>query len=321
MPPTSDLPAPPPGVPLWDLLSIRDETDSTGRLLLEDSAPKRARRKAHKAGVAMASVACSYGDTPSRVGGLMNQPAYDALRHDTAEVLSGFAWLTGHYLQAFPSRRSSVRLLFDISHIGIILPLLTFHRAEAPIARYGRLPPFIASTFKASRGVSSAAVDMLNKAGPPTRKVTAAEIIAFADREGHLRRAQTDRACAAPTRLIERTLEVLLTGEGADPAESSLGRYYEFPHLWAFYEANDSFSQAMSTYSYVLNQLMASGLSPDPAELFRQRVPVGGGDRTFGDFTQAVIGHANAVQQRLNALLGRSPDLPPIGFEELTAML
>lgn len=311
----------PPGVALRDLLSVRDETDAQGRLLLEDSAPKKARRKAHKAGIAMTSIPSPYQDTPSRVGGEINQSAYEALRHDTAEILDGFAWLTTHYLERLPTWRRTVRLLFDISHIGITIPLVLFHRAVDPVPPYGRLPTAVASLFKASRGVSSAAVDLLNTQGPPSRKLTAAEVVAFADARGHLRRPTTDRACAAPTRLIERTLDVLLTGEGGDPSESILGDLLDFGWLWDFYEANDSFSQAVSNYSYVLNQLMVATGTDDVTALFDQPIPVEGSRRTFGDFTEAVVAHANSVQARLNHLLGRATPTRPIDLNALLAML
>ena len=74
-----------PGLRLAQLLTLSDQTDETGRLLLEDSAPPPAIRRAERAGISMETVTCAYPDTPSRVGGRMNASAYDALRRDTAD--------------------------------------------------------------------------------------------------------------------------------------------------------------------------------------------------------------------------------------------
>jgi hypothetical protein len=317
----SQAPPLPPGLRLQDLLSVKDETDESGRLLLEDSAPKKGRRRVHQAGIAMKSVGYPHQDSPSRSGKLINQSAFEAVRHDMAQVLDGLAWLTSHYLARFPTRRSTVRLLFDVSHLGITLPLLLFHRARDPVPPYGRLPTFIASLFKVNRGVSSAAIDMLNRHGPPFRKTSAAEIVAFAEEAGHLRREHTERACAAPTRLIERTLSVLITGEGADAAASRLGEYVDFEQLWSFYTLQDGFSQAVSQFTFLLNDLAASGRFADPNQLFEARVTVGGGSRTFGEFTEGVLRRANDVQAGLNRVLERSDRVAPIGFEDLLGML
>lgn len=311
----------PAGLALTALLTIRDETDEGGRLLLEDSAPKEARRRAQRAGIAMDAVTCPYKETPSRLGGLMNESAYDALRHDTAAVLDGLAWLTTHYLELFPTRRSTVRAMFDVSHLGNSLPLLLFHRGADPVPRHGRLPTFVASIFKASRGMSSAAVDLLNKRGPQFRKVAPDEVVRFADEEGHLRRPLSERACAAPTRLIERTIAVLLTGEGANPAASALAEHLDFSMAWDFYRLQDGLGEATSTYSQVLKDLLGRREFSDPSALFNQPVSVDGVRRSLGDLTESVLALANETQQGLNALLGRSTDARPIGFDDLMAML
>ncbi|MGH9149060.1 MAG: hypothetical protein ACRD0F_01805, partial [Acidimicrobiales bacterium] len=217
-----------------ELLALSDQTDENGRLLLEDSAPRKARKRAEKAGVAMRTTRCTYADSPLRVGGLMNASAYDALRHDTAEMLNGFAWLAGGYLAIHPAHKGTTRGLFDVANMGVTLPLVLFHRAEGAIAHHGQLPSWVGSLFKASRGVFSATVDLGNRSGPGAA-LTAAETVAFAEEAGHLRRPETARVCAAPTRLIERTIAVMLTGEGADPSRSHLGQWLDFALLWRFY--------------------------------------------------------------------------------------
>jgi hypothetical protein len=179
----------------------------------------------------------------------------------------------------------------------------------------------VASICKASRGVVSASVDMLNRAGPPSRVVTAAEVVKFADEEGHLRRPQTERACAAPTRLIERTIEVILTGGAADPAKSGLGQLIDFDVLWAFCSTQDGFSQALSRYRYLLNDLVERGAGEDPNQLFAARVELDGRSQTFGAISEALVGHANATQSRLNRILGRSDASVPVAFEDLLRML
>lgn len=297
---------PVPGMALADLLVIRDQTDEKGRLLLEDAAPKRARRKAFKAGVPMKAVGCPYQDTPSRVGGLMNQPAYEALRHDTAEVLNAFAWLTVNQRRRTSSPPGTVRALFDTSYLGLTVPLLLFFRATEPVALHGRMPSYVASLFKASRGVFSAAVDLLNRLGPTTT-ITEAEVVRFADAEGHLIRAETQRACAAPTRLIERTLAVALTGDGADADASGLADLVDFDTLWAFYRLQDGFSEALSTYRFHYGSHLAQTLEP--------------GSGPFGDATRSLLRQANDTQRELNRILGRHGDGPTLDFDDLLTLL
>ncbi|MGH3849722.1 MAG: hypothetical protein ACRDRT_08465 [Pseudonocardiaceae bacterium] len=293
------------GLALSDLI-IKGQTDVNGRLLLEDAAPKTARRKAFKAGIPMKPVHCSYQDTPSRLGGMMNQPAYEALRHDTAAVLDGFAWLATHYWQRIPIGPNSVRGLFDVSYLGLTLPLLLFHRTTDRVGPYGRMPSHVASLFKASRGVFSVAVDMLNRLGP-TATIAAVDIVKFADAQGHLKRPETDRACAAPTRLIERTLAVILTGEGADPNASDLGTLTDFETLWTFYRLQDSFSEVLSAYRHHFGQQLAEAVEPTNGQ--------------FAAATKALVDRANTTQAEVNRVLGRTGNGPPIGFEEILALL
>jgi hypothetical protein len=312
------------------MLTLKDQTDATGRLLLEDSAPKRAIKNVKRAGIAMKTAPCPYTDTPSRTGGLMNVSAYESLRHDTADVLNGFAWLTNHYLALYPDRRSAVQTLFDVAYVGVTLPLLLFNRRPHPIEPHGALPSYVASLCKASRGVVSASVDLLNRsdrgvpatqAGSPMRQVTAAEVVAFADEQGHLRRPNTERACAAPTRLIERTIHVILTGEGGDGTKSTLGDLVDFPTLWAFCQVQDGFSRSLSQYKALLDDLTASGAAADPNQLFATKVEVNGRTQSFGVLSEALLQHAQATQARLNRILGRGDSPAPVAFEELLRML
>src|SRR5947208_1919187 len=62
-----------------------------------------------RAGIAMETVSCPYQDTPSRFGGKMNLSAYEALRHDVADILNGFAWLAEHDRAAEPQGDRSVQ--------------------------------------------------------------------------------------------------------------------------------------------------------------------------------------------------------------------
>ena len=305
---------------LADLLTIRDQTDTSGRLLLEDSAPRKARRRAQQAGIAMKTVECPYPDSPSRQGGVMNVSAYEALRQDTAEILNGMAWLTENYLGMHPTRRRSVQAFFDISNLGITLPLVLFYRGQDPVLPHGRLPTYIASIFKASRGVFSAAVDMLNNAGPPSRRITAAEVVQFADEHGHFRREETKRVCAAPTRLIERCVDVYVSGEGGDATRSGLADAVDFSTLWEFYRLQDEFGQALSAYRFLLEKLNSAGMT-QIEEMYAAVVPDGGRMRSFGDVTESLLHRVNAIQDALNALLGRRPGAAPVRLERLMEML
>lgn len=309
-----------PAMGLADLLTIRDQTDTSGRLLLEDSAPRKARRRAQQAGVAMKTVECPYPDSPSRQGGSMNVSAYETLRQDTAEILNGFAWLTESYLRVHPDRRATVQAFFDVSNLGITLPLVLFYRGQDPVPPHRQLPTYIASIFKASRGVFSAAVDLANKAGPPSRTITAAEVMAFAEEHGHFRRDETKRVCAAPTRLIERCIDVFITGEGGDETLSDLGAYVPFRVLWEFYRRQDEFGRALSTYRFLLDKLSEAGMT-DINQMFGAMVPDGPRMRSFGDVTDDLVARANAIQDELNHLLGRRPGAAPLSLQRLIAML
>ncbi len=305
---------------LADLLTVRDQTDTSGRLLLEDSAPRKARRRAEQAGIAMKTVDCPYPDSPSRQGGTMNVSAYEALRQDTAEILNGFAWLRENYLRLHPARDATVQAFFDVGNLGITLPLVLLYRGHEPVRPHGAMPTYIASIFKASRGVFSAAVDMLNSAGPPQRVIGAAEVMRFAEERGHFKREETKRVCAAPTRLIERCIDVFVSGEGGDDARSGLGDHVSFGLLWNFYRLQDEFGQALSNYRFLLDKLTQAGMT-DINEMFGATVPAGGRMRSFGDVTQSLVGRANAIQDELNVLLGRRPGVAPLRLEQLVAML
>lgn len=250
----------------------------------------------------------------------MNVSAFEALRHDTAEILNGFAWLHRAYVIVNPAAAGTVRALFETSYLGLSLPLVLFHRAVDPVSPQGSLPTFVASMFKASRGVFSAAVDMLNKRGPAAL-VTATDIVAFADADGHLARPQTGRVCAAPTRLIERTLSTMLTGEGADPDRSGLAGLIDFATLWEFVSIQDAISQALSDYRFVLEHVSGGAPVADPSELFGHPVNIGGTVHSFGEHSAILVDRANRAQDALNIVLGRIADVAPLEYREVLRML
>jgi hypothetical protein len=178
----------------------------------------------------------------------------------------------------------------------------------------------VASLFKASRGVFSAAVDMFNKRGPvPT---SGAEVVRFADEEAHLKRPATGRVCAAPTRLIERVIDVILTGEGGDPDVTTLGELVDFDRLWDFYRLQEAFTRALNHYRFVLDNLVEGGVSIyDADRLFDSTIEEGGRSGSFGDYTRAFLDYVNEAQQRMNRLLDRSDEVPPILFEDILRIL
>jgi hypothetical protein len=322
---------PAPALRLAELLTVGDATDDSGRLLLEDSATKAARRRAMSQGILMRSATCHYRDTPSRMGGRMNVSAYEALRADAGEMLDGFAWLTEQILMHNPSTAGTVNLLYDVSYLGITVPLLLFHRAADPVPATESVPTVVASIFKASRGLFSVAVGLLNdnqvsdnqvsdnQVNDGSRAIEPEAVVEFADRHHHLARRDPPRVCAAPTRLIERTIEVILTGTGATPSASRLPAMVGFPLLWRFYRMQDDLSEALSTYSFVLGRLSQPGDTARPQELFRRNVP--GTPGTFGQLTEAMLAHVNSAQEGLNRLLGRTGGAPPLGFRELLDLL
>ncbi len=315
-------PAPRRGLRLAELLTIGDQTDEHGRLLLEDSAPRQAQKRAKRAGVAMREVRCDYADSPSRLGGNMNVSAYDALRRDLADVLHGFAWLAELRTVALPTPgRGSLGSLIDVANLGSTLPLVLFHRAQGQVPAHGGLPTFIASIFKASRGLFSGAVAMLNDDREATTPVTTDEVMAFAESHGQFRRTETQRVCAAPTRLIARTIEAILTGAGAEASRSRLGDHLDGEQLWRFFSLHDSFSLALSNYRFVLDNLTRERPGATPEELFAVVVDVAGRRGTFGDLTEALVHHGTQVQAGLNQVLGRSGDVSPLTFPALLQML
>jgi hypothetical protein len=309
-----------PGLRISDVLNVRDQTDEHGRLLLEDSAPKRARKDLVRAGVPMQTAKCPYPDSPSRLGGMMNVSAYEALREDTGEILDGYAWFTTNYLAVFPQRKATARALYDTSHLGLTLPLILFYRGVDPMAPYKRLPSYVASIFKASRGLFSAALDLFNRRGPYASELTADGVVQFAETEGHFARRETGRVCAAPTRLIERSIDVLLTGEGGNAERSGLPDLVEFQVLLEFYSIEDAFGEALSRYRFMMTNLMKTAPRARPRDLFSYRVPEAGG-QTFGDLSDSLVSHANALQAELNRLLGRAETAPALTIDNVLQLL
>ncbi|MDP8955268.1 MAG: hypothetical protein M3N37_10235 [Actinomycetota bacterium] len=311
------------GLRLAQLLTLGDQTDEHGRLLLEDSAPRQAQKRVKRAGVAMSEARCDYADSPSRLGGRMNVSAYDSLRRDTAEVLHGFAWLAELRAAAKPDPgRGTLGSLIDVANLGTTLPLVLFHRVHDPVPAQGVLPAFIASIFKASRGLFSGAVAMLNDDDrEASTAVTTEEVVTYAEQHGQFRRTETQRVCAAPTRLIARTIEAVLTGEGADASRSRLGDHLHADALWRFFSLHESFSQALSTYRFVLDNLTAERPEAGPEELFSVTVAVAGRTGTFGDLTEALAHHGTEVQAGLNEVLGRSGEVPPLTLPALLRLL
>lgn len=333
--PAAPTPAPPPpspapassgsrrpGMRLAQILTITDQTDTSGRLLLEDSAPKPAIRKAQKAGISMETEPAPYADTPSRLGGQMNAAAYEALRHDTAAILNGFAWIAHHHGQAAaPSETGAPRRLYWTSYMGVNLAHVLFHRGNDPVAPHGALPPFIASIFKASRGLFSFSVALENDKGADAT-MTAAEVVAYAEETRQLLRPDTGRVCAAPTRLIERTIDVILTGHGADPSRSQLGDLLEFSVLYEFTRVQDAFGEAMSMFRVIVDNLTTLGVTNDPARLVRTVIPGGPAKgKTFGQVTEEVVKLANDTQAGMNRLLGRSENASKLALPDILRML
>lgn len=312
---------PPRGLPLARLLTVGDETDETGRLLLEDSAPEAARRKAERAGVPMQTVSCPYRDTPSRFGGPMNQSAYETLRRDTVAVLDGFAWLHEQCVRRDPTSASTVPLLATLSKVGTSLPLVLLRRGREPFAEHGDLPSFVASMFKTSRGVFSVAVDMVADPELARQPTSGAELVRYADAHGHLARPDTGRVCAAPTRLIERTLDAMLSGDRGDPAASRLPELVSFEMLWAFYRLERALNKTLRSYGRMLQQMLAAHGATNPAELMQHRVQVDGVEQAFGEVTDGVLERVTAIQAELNRVLERDTNAPAFTFRSLLKAL
>ncbi|CAN5636693.1 hypothetical protein BH20ACT1_BH20ACT1_09380 [soil metagenome] len=310
------------GLGLAELITLGDQPDEHGRLLLEDSAPRQAQKRIKRAGVPMAQAVCDYADSPSRQGGRMNVSAYEALRHDIAEVLNGFAWLADLHGAASPATgRGNLQSLIDVANLGSTLPLVLFHRVHDQVPAQGALPAYIASIFKASRGLFSGAIAMLNDDREPSALVTTDEVVAFAEEHGHLRRSETQRVCAAPSRLIGRTVEAILTGGGAESTRSGLGDHLDGADLWTFFSRHDSFSQALSNYRFVLANLTSEHPGATLDELVGVVVTMAGRTGTFGDLTEALAHHGSQAQLAMNEVLGRSGGVPPLTLPALLRML
>jgi hypothetical protein len=176
----------------------------------------------------------------------------------------------------------------------------------------------VASIFKASRGIFSFSVDLQNRVGPAAA-MTAADVLKDAEEHRHLVRPQTGRVCAAPSRLIERTLAAIVTGEGADAGRSRLGELVDFAVLWELYELQDAFGQGLSGYRVILEDLTrVAGPTPDPTRLFNTRLPDG---TSFGQRTESLLALADHVQRGMNRVLGRAENAKPLGLEDILRML
>ena len=312
-----------PGMRIGQLLALSDQTDADGRLLLEDSAPEAAIRKAKQAGIPMESGPAPYQDTPSRYGGRMNVSAYEALRHDVAGILNGFAWLAEHAAAALAPEPlpATPRRLFVTSYLGVSLAHVLFHRAVDPVPPHGQLPPYVASIFKASRGIFSFSVQLENDLGSD-HPMTAADVMTYAEEHRQLVRPETGEVCAAPTRLIERTIEAILISEGADAAKSTIGDLVDFPMLWDFYRLQDEVGIVLSAFRVVLNQVSAIAQSGDPNRLFSARIPTGPAQgRPFGQFTGEVLATITEAQAGMNRALGRAENARAVTPEDLLRML
>lgn len=310
------------GLRLAELLTVGDQTDEHGRLLLEDSAPRQAQKRAKRAGVAMQEAHWEAADSPSRLGGRMNVSAYDALRRDLTEVLQGFAWLAELRTTALPvPGRGSLGSMVDVANLGSTLPLVLFHRVRNQVPAHGALPTFIASIFKASRGLFSGAVAMLNDDRDASDLVTTGEVMAFAEGHGQFRRSETQRVCAAPSRLIARTIAAILSGDEADAGRSRLGDHLDGAELWRFFNLHDSFSQALSNYRFVLAQLSHDHPQASPDQLLGETVTAAGRTGTFGNLTEAMAHHGTEVQSGLNRVLGREGEVAPLTLPALLQML
>lgn len=252
----------------------------------------------------------------------MNVSAYEALRHDITEVLNGFAWLAELRAEAAARvSRTSLQAVIDVANLGSTLPLILFHRTERSFPGQGAVPSFVASIFKASRGLFSGAIAMLNDGREPELTVTTEEILAFVEGHGDLRRPETGRVCAAPTRLIGRTVEVILSGRGAESDRSGLADHVDGAQLWAYFSLHDSLSSALSTYRFVLENLSRDHPGATPEQLYGVGVEVAGRRGSFGDLTEAVIQTASVAQARMNEVLGRSGDAPPLDVRGLLQIL
>jgi hypothetical protein len=152
--------------------------------------------------------------------------------------------------------------------------------------------------------------------------MTAAEVMAYAEEHRQLVRPETGQVCAAPTRLIERTIEAILTGEGADAAKSGLGEVVDFPMLWEFYRLQDSVGEVLSTFRLVMNAVTDVASSGDPNRLFSATVPSGPAKgQQFGKYTSDVLATITHAQAGMNRALGRAENARPVTLEDLLRML
>jgi hypothetical protein len=161
--------------------------------------------------------------------------------------------------------------------------------------------------------------------------MTAAEVLQYAEENRQLVGPSTGRVCAAPTRLIERTLDAILTGHGADADRSGLAELVDFSMLWEVYKLQDALGKAISTYRAVYEGVTAPfGPAADPNRIFSAKIPTGfasggaGGPaegETFGRFTEQLLVLVNDIQGQINAVLGRAGNARPVGLQEVFELL
>ncbi len=78
----------------------------------------------------------------------------------------------------------------------------------------------------------------------------------------------------------------------------------------------------MNHYRFVLDGLVEGGISLyDPDRLFASTIEEGGRTWNFGDYTMAFLDYVNEAQRRMNRLLDRSDQVPPLLFEDVLRIL
>lgn len=214
---------PPPVSIVRDIL-VRNETSRNGRPLDERAALRLYPASASRFSGSMELTPSPYKD--SREDKDTNYSAFRAMGEHWQDVLDGFAWINGMYFQGETPDVVTAGQFGDMTLIAEAMPSYAFNRATAPFKRFNHLPDEVADIYKASRGLTVIANQLvkLDKEAP----VTSDLVYTFADKNGYLV-GKNDEACAAPPQSIKQVVDALLSQKKGDTERSKLNRYFPDP--------------------------------------------------------------------------------------------
>jgi hypothetical protein len=150
----------------------------------------------------------------------MNVSALKAMRAHWPQVMAALLRIRQAYLQRFPAARAGFTLgdVERLATVVLAVPTYQLVRHRMPVEN-GALHPVLSSLFRVTDGLRMTSHQMLfvpvaEATLSPDRRITAAEIHAYAERNDSFHSAQG--VCAGPGAMIDQFLRVALEGADGD---------------------------------------------------------------------------------------------------------